>query len=773
MATGSKQHPNLCLEQVKQLYEQSYIASGAVIAVSLATGVILWDLTPHINLVAWIVAAITISLLRYGLCAYFNKLNATSQDALYWKRVFFCLMTASGIIWGSSAFFLFPKFSLGHQVYLFFILIGMVAGAIGTFSVVISVFLAFAWPALIPWVVKFFLIGDNIHSSLGWMTLLFLMFSSVISYHLNKKSRTTFNLHFENMDLIHNLEQATHKTHAINKILTSEILERQRAEETLRKYQENLEVLVNERTAELNQSNIILQKEIEEREKTAKALSESEEKYRLLVENANDAICVHQDDAIKFHNLRVENLFGYSSEELSKMTHSCFFHPEDRPKVAALHEKAKSAKIGVVIQGKHEFRAFHKNNEPLWVQMSVVPVIWDNHPAVLCFTRDITLQKQLEQQLLHSQKMEAIGTMAAGIAHDFNNILSGIQGNISLVRMNLPVSDPFNNKLKDIESYIESGTGLTRQLMDFAKSKKPESIPFDIESLMDETAKMFGRTRKEIQLKTSYSSDVKTIEADPERIRQVIINLLINAWQAMPKGGELLIQTATESLDIKNAAAFNVHPGDYVKISISDRGTGIESYIIPKIFDPFFTTKKRGQGTGLGLATAYRIIKNHGGHISVESQPGNGSTFHLYLPLSCKQAAEEDGNVSSDQIMKGSEAILLVDDESDILEICKDLLEALGYTVFTARNGDQAIGIYRLHANRINLVILDMMMPMMNGAELYDRLIKINPGIKALLSSGYIQSDQAENLLKKGFKGFIQKPFNIQQLSNTVRKILN
>jgi two-component system, cell cycle sensor histidine kinase and response regulator CckA len=341
------------------------------------------------------------------------------------------------------------------------------------------------------------------------------------------------------------------------------------------------------------------------------------------------------------------------------------------------------------------------------------------------------------------------------------------------MHMNLPLSDPFKNKLKDIESYIESGTSLTRQLMDFAKSKKPESIAFDIESLMDETAKMFSRTRKEIQLKTNYSGDAKIIEADPERIRQVIINLLINAWQAMPKGGELLIETATESLDIKKAGAFSVHPGDYFKICISDTGTGIEPSIIPKIFDPFFTTKKRGRGTGLGLATAYGIIKNHGGHISVDSQPGKGSTFHLYLPLSSKQAVDGDTNVLNDQILKGSEAILLVDDEADILEICKDLLEALGYTVFTAQNGDQAISIYLLHADRIHLVILDMMMPMMNGQEIYDRLIKINPDIKALLSSGYIQSDQAENLLKKGFNGFIQKPFNIQQLSNAVRKILN
>jgi hypothetical protein len=194
MTTKAKPHPNLCLEQVKHLYEQSHIASACVVAVSLVTGVILWDLTPHVNLIVWIIAAISISMTRYGLCVYFNKLNVRSQDALYWKRVFFYLIAASGIIWGSSVILVFPEFSLGYQVYLFFILIGMVAGAIGTFSVVMSVFLVFACPSLIPWIVKFFLMGDPIHSALGWMALLFLIFSSVVAYHLNKKTRATFNL---------------------------------------------------------------------------------------------------------------------------------------------------------------------------------------------------------------------------------------------------------------------------------------------------------------------------------------------------------------------------------------------------------------------------------------------------------------------------------------------------------------------------------------------------------------------------------------------------
>jgi len=327
------------------------------------------------------------------------------------------------------------------------------------------------------------------------------------------------------------------------------------------------------------------------------------------------------------------------------------------------------------------------------------------------------------------------------------------------------------NTFRDIESFVANGTDLTRQLLDFASSKQADRQPTDINQLLNDTVTLFCRTRKELRLHTSYAGEVAVAETDRGQIRQAVINLLVNAWQAMPDGGDLYVKTETVRLNDADTAPFQVPSGWYVLITITDTGQGMEPAVVSKIFDPFFTTKERGKGTGLGLSSVYGIIQRHGGYITVDSQPGAGTAFSIYIPASSKQATEQQP--AKDVIIRGTETILLLDDEPDILEIGKEMLEALGYQVYTARNGDEALILFSTLTIRIHMVILDMIMPGISGGEVYDRLLEINPDVRVLISSGYSQNSRVEALLKKGCCGFIQKPFSIQLLSRKVRNILD
>jgi len=396
----------------------------------------------------------------------------------------------------------------------------------------------------------------------------------------------------------------------------------------------------------------------------------------------------------------------------------------------------------------------------------------DGNPAgSVVNIRDISEQKKLEAQIQQSQKMEAIGTLAGGIAHDYNNLLMGILGNVSLISLDFDSSHPYYKKLKNIEKYVRSGADLTKQLLGFAKGGKYEVKPVDINDLLEKSSEMFSRTRKEIRIHRKYQKDIWSVEVDLSQIEQVLLNLYVNAGQAMPGGGSLYLQTENVTLNENYVRHFSAKKGDYVKMSVKDTGVGMDENTIKRIFDPFFTTKNRSRGTGLGLASAYGIIKNHGGIINAHSMIGQGSTFDVYLPASPKKIVQKEE--LNREALKGSETVLLIDDEDIIIDIGGQILERLGYRTLMARSGEEAIEIYQANKNEINIVILDMIMPDMGGGETYDRLKKINPEIKVLLSSGFSIDGQASEIINRGCNAFIQKPFNVEQLSRKIRGILS
>ncbi|MBN1380693.1 MAG: PAS domain S-box protein [Deltaproteobacteria bacterium] len=505
-----------------------------------------------------------------------------------------------------------------------------------------------------------------------------------------------------------------------------------------------------------------------EQRKSELALQQSEEKYRLLVQNAHDCIYVIQNGTIKFSNHRTEELTGYTAKELSETPFANLIDPKDRDIINQQQPKktAESRQSDV-----REFRLIKKSRETLWVELNTIEIEWEGQPATLNFLRDMTAQKRAEAQFMQAQKMEAIGTLAGGVAHDFNNLLMTIQGNASLMLLNIDSDHPHYTRLKSIEQQVQAGADLTKQLLGAAKGGKYEVKPTNLNFLIEESLSLFGRTSKDITIQQTLEEPLWTVEVDRSQIEQVLLNLYVNAGHAMPGGGDLDVATQNVTLDEDYCNAYGVAPGKFVRISVTDNGVGMDEATQKRAFDPFFTTKGMGRGTGLGLASAYGIIKNHSGIINIYSEKGEGTTIRLYLPVSDKDVTEE--TLLQIDLERGSETVLFVDDQEPITELGRELLESMGYRVITAMSGKEALDIYGRDWKQIDLVILDMIMPGMSGGETFDNLKQINPEVSVLLASGYSINGQARTILDRGCRGFIQKPFALTDLSKKVRQILD
>ncbi|HSR10309.1 MAG TPA: response regulator [Thermodesulfobacteriota bacterium] len=504
-----------------------------------------------------------------------------------------------------------------------------------------------------------------------------------------------------------------------------------------------------------------------ERRLAEKALRESEQRYRTLVENATEAIFIIQDDRIKFHNSQTLAMLGYPESDLASMPAGALLKPyaedgETPPEPFPGRTQDAPA--------SNTCRLLNKAGEEIWGHFNSVPISWDGRPATLNFLRDITREKKLENQFQTAQKMEAIGTLAGGIAHDFNNLLMGIKGYVSLMLFDLDASHPHYENLKKIEDQVKSGADLAGQLLGFARRGKYEVKASDLNKIIGHTAGIFERTKKEIEVDYNLQEGLWASEVDRGQIEQALMNLYVNAWQAMPEGGKLYLETRNVTLGPDYIKPFAIKLGEYVRISVRDTGVGMDRKTQQRIFEPFFTTKKMGRGTGLGLASVYGIVKGHGGFINVYSEIGHGTVFNIYLPASGQKIPVE--KKAAGEILTGSESILLVDDEETITEVMGKALTLTGYKVFLARGGEEALRIYAKDRDRIDVVVLDMIMPGMNGGKVFDRLREMDPGVKVILSSGYSIDGDAAQIMARGCNGFIQKPFGIKELSLKIREIL-
>ena len=1112
----------LYAEQVKQLYRHTPIGIIATLVNSLILTFMLWEVVSHAAIIIWFAACVSVAFFRYLLFLKFwhfsLKPTETSRQDM-WFRI---SITFSGIVWGSAGIFLFPVDSITHQIFIAFVLGGMVAGAAGTFSITIGTFIAFSLPTLVPIIVRFFAVGDHIHVTMGGMTLLFGFLMFLTAKRVNATTLSSLRLQIENNDLIHQLERRVkerttdllkaneklrrevdehletdnalrktkeryrlatnfarvgvwdwniktgeyyldqnvkaiigytdgeipndldawtahvhpddrqpvmdalhahiegktpeyvlehrtlHKDGSIRWILVhgaairdgqnnvvrvvgthTEITERKQAEYALHRYEllsahirdiiffirredgrileannaatkaygysreellqmtvydlreSGMQSLIYDQMAQADIDGGILfetvhrrkdgdtfpvevssqgatiggmhtlisvVRDISKRKDAERALRESQAdlkhaqavaqigswrldvrrnelrwsdethrifgipketamtyesflaavhpedrqyvdrhwqtslqgkpydiEHRILVGDTvkwvheraelefekGDALIggfgtvqditerKHSEEVLRereqfisrvmnasinalyirnvasgrneFMNAQYFHLTGWSFEEIRHMDRKQFdalIHPEDQTRVFEHMQAVAGSTDGEILEVEYRFQT--KEGGWLWCRS------WDavferdkegGAKRILGTFLDVTRRKraeeerlQMERQVQQHQRLESLGTLAGGIAHDFNNLLMGIQGRASLMRAEIDPDHPWVDHLNGIEECIKSAADLCRQLLGFARGGRYEVKPTNLNELVAKSAAMFGRTRKDTRIHTCFDDHLWTVEVDRRQIEQVLLNILVNAWQAMPGGGQLYLQTQNVTLDEHHVRHHAVQAGRYAKISVTDTGTGMDEATLSRIFEPFFSTKEMGRGTGLGLASAFGIIKNHRGIIEAHSKVGDKTTFNIYLPASEKPVKVE--TVTDKDLCPGTETILLVDDEKVIIDVCQPMLEKLGYRILVAMSGKEALEIYEADKGRIDLVILDLIMPDMRGDEVFDRLKAIDMDVKVILASGYSINSRAEDLLSRGCLAFIQKPYKLNDLSEAVRKAL-
>ena len=517
--------------------------------------------------------------------------------------------------------------------------------------------------------------------------------------------------------------------------------------------------------------------DITESKRVEQALRESEERFREMAELMPQT--VFETDAagkLTFVNRNAFDNFGYSQQDFDDGINALdMLVPEDRRRAAENIAKI----MGGEEIGLNEYTALRKDGSSFTTMAHSAPIVREGETSgIRGFIIDITdrkkaeeERKRMETQFHQAQKLETIGTLAGGIAHDFNNLMTTILGNTSLILYDIDNTHPHYEPLKNIERQIKRGAELTTQMLGYARKGKYDVKPVNLNQIVEESSAAFGRTRKEITIQCELADDLFAVEADKGQIQQILLNLFVNAADAMPQGGNLFLNTSNTTYNDIKSKQYLPAPGDYLRLTVSDTGIGMDEKVRQRIFDPFFSTKETGKGTGLGLASVYGIIKNHGGYIDVQSQKGHGSKFSIFLPASDKNVCNSSEPVP--EIMKGSGTILIVDDEEMVLDVGGRVLKKLGYTVLESNNGCHAVDLYEKVQDKINLVVLDIVMPDMGGGDVYDRLKEINPDVKVLLSSGYSIDDQAREIMERGCDDFIQKPFSLKSMSEKISDILS
>ena len=502
-----------------------------------------------------------------------------------------------------------------------------------------------------------------------------------------------------------------------------------------------------------------------ERKQAEEALRRSEAAYRNLVDNALLGVFrTSLDGRILYANNAVALMFDFDSpEEMMEIPVQEFYRVRgDRDElIEQLHHEDQTYR---------ELEVVTRTGRPKHVLLSARMVDGCLSGIIL----DITERKQLEEQLRHAAKMEAIGQLAGGIAHDFNNLLTGILGYANALRLETEPETEVHKAALTIEKAAERAAELTGRLLGFARRGKHQLVPVDLHQTVHEVVALLGRTiDKNIRIVLDLDAEFALVLGDPAQLQQVFLNLAVNARDAMPEGGELLFRSTVDSPGPRRRpTAADDSTGRAIRIEVTDSGSGMPPDTLHRVFEPFFTTKRRGAGTGMGLAMVYGIVENHQGTIQVESKVGRGTTFSVELPL----ATETHAQATTSALLKpvaGSGRVLVIDDEKVVRTVAEAILCEMGYDVVCVASGAEGVEYYRRHAAQVDLVLLDMVMPEMGGRECFRRLRQIDPKVRALLSTGFGRNEKAQEILNDGVRGFVQKPYTVRELSQAVAKAIN
>ncbi|WP_028584228.1 ATP-binding response regulator [Desulfogranum mediterraneum] len=550
----------------------------------------------------------------------------------------------------------------------------------------------------------------------------------------------------------------------------AEILARIKTHMELRGIQKHLERLVSERTAELQEA--------------LEAMGKSEARYKSLFDDASDMIHIIGQDGVIIDANPIElQTLGYSREEYIGTHFLEIVHPDNREKTAAALRQVMSGKT----VNNHEAILVAKDGSLVYVEVNAVPQV--EQGRILSsrgIMRDITERKReeekrvkLEEQLRQTQRLEAIGTLAGGIAHDFNNLLSPILGYSEMVQQEQPQESRDWQRLQLVINAGYRAKDLVQQVLTFSRVGEYQRQPISVHHILKEALKLL---RASIPATVKFSLDIKDVSsvvyADPTQIHQLIVNLCTNAAQAMQESGGILgiSSTAVEvAQDDGQVAGLALTPGRYLRLEVSDTGYGMDRPTLERIFEPYFTTRKNGKGTGLGLAIVHGIVKSHGGHITVHSEPGEGTTFQVYLPRVCSEDIEAaaPGSEKKKALPQGNERLLVVDDEKLVAELYKETLQELGYTVTAMSDSKKALAAYQSSPDDFDLVLTDQTMPDLTGAELAAEIVNIRPGTPVILCSGYSGKDSENRVKELGISSFLVKPVSSKVLATTIRKILD
>lgn len=493
-------------------------------------------------------------------------------------------------------------------------------------------------------------------------------------------------------------------------------------------------------------------------------------RFKEIIDSAFDVILITgSDGGIIYVNQAFSEITGFGQDEALGQKPSILksgYHDEQ-----FYRNMWNTIKAGRIWKG--EFVNKKKNGEVYYTSAIISPIHTEEGFNFVSIQRDITQEKRLYEQLLRAQKMESIGTLAGGIAHDFNNLLTAILGYSEIMMTKTKKGDPFYKPVNIINNAAEKGAELARKILMVTHKEKLETKSLNLNEIINNCMELLERSiPKSIEIITHLKSDLPNIMADPTQMQQVVINLAVNARDAMPKGGRLTIETGVVGAENGAAGELREGGGRLLRLSISDTGSGIDKETQRKIFDPFFTTKESGKGTGLGLYMVHSIVSNHGGYVNLYSEPDKGTLFNIYLPVTSVDHADNTMELLE---LSGTETILFIDDEPDIRELCRDMIEPLGYKVLLAGSGYEGINIYRLMRDEISLVVLDMVMPKMGGSEVFQALKNIKQDVNVLICSGFSHDGFAgiENLIKGGASGFIQKPFTRNAITHAIRQALS
>ena len=519
--------------------------------------------------------------------------------------------------------------------------------------------------------------------------------------------------------------------------------------------------------------------DITERKQTEEALRESEERYRILFDSNPLPMWVVEAETLNFlavNDAAIKH-YGYSYEEFLAMSLANVHLPEDVPDLMKNLADPTSPVYRADVW-KHR----RKDETTIDVEITSHDLMFSGKRARLVLINDITEQKwaeealrQSEEQLRQSQKLESVGRLAGGIAHDFNNMLTAINGYSDLILARLAADDPIRRNVEEIKKAGVRSAELTHQLLAFSRRQILQAKVLDLNKVISDTIIMLQRLiGEDIHLIASLSPEIGLIEADPGQLSQVILNLVVNSRDAMPKGGSIVIETESVYLDEQYAGQhISAKPGDYVMLAVSDTGTGMDEETRKQIFEPFFTTKEIGKGTGLGLSTVYGIVKQSGGNIWVYSEIGKGTTFKIYLPIMSQNAAVAEKTIESIELQKGSETILLVEDEDVVRNLSREVLELCGYKVIEAENGLAALAICEKYGGEIDMLMTDVVMPQMGGRELAQTLLESYPQMRVLFTSGYTDDAIVRHGILDVGTNFIQKPFTFENLARKIRELFD